>query len=35
MNDSRFENIPLILETTDPERWNEEIALLRSYTSRT
>jgi deoxyribonuclease-4 len=31
MADSRFENIPLILETTDPERWNQEITLLRSF----
>ncbi|TVQ65760.1 MAG: deoxyribonuclease IV [Balneolaceae bacterium] len=30
MNDSRFDNIPLILETPDPDRWDEEIALLRS-----
>ena len=31
MNDSRFENIPLILETPEDDRWQEEIALLRSY----
>ena len=31
MKDKRFANIPLILETPVPERWNEEIALLRSY----
>ncbi|MDE7413732.1 MAG: deoxyribonuclease IV [Muribaculaceae bacterium] len=30
VNDSRFENIPLILETPDPELWPEEIALLYS-----
>lgn len=28
MNDSRFEGIPLILETPERERWAEEIALL-------
>lgn len=31
MKDKRFANIPLILETPVPERWSEEIALLRSY----
>lgn len=30
-SDSRFDNIPLILETPEPERWSEEIELLRSY----
>jgi deoxyribonuclease-4 len=29
MNDPRFDNIPLVLETPEPERWAEEIALLR------
>ena len=29
MNDSRFDNIPLILETPDEERWKEEIELLK------
>jgi len=28
MNDPRFDNIPLILETPDESRWKEEIALL-------
>lgn len=28
--DSRFDNIPLILETPDPDRWAEEIRSLRS-----
>ena len=28
MNDARFENIPLILETPDPGRWAEEIRML-------
>ncbi len=31
MNDTRFDDIPIILETPDEERWKEEIALLRSY----
>ena len=31
MADKRFEGIPIILETTDPEKWNQEIELLRSY----
>lgn len=29
--DSRFDNIPLILETPDPDRWVEEIRSLRSF----
>jgi deoxyribonuclease-4 len=33
MNDERFENIPLILETPDEEKWAEEIALLSSMAS--
>ncbi|MDY0302636.1 MAG: deoxyribonuclease IV [Candidatus Moranbacteria bacterium] len=28
MNDSRFDDIPLILETTDPDIWAEEIRML-------
>lgn len=28
MNDARFDDIPLILETPEPERWAEEIRLL-------
>ena len=28
VNDPRFDNMPLILETPDPERWKEEIAWL-------
>lgn len=32
MQDSRFDEIPLILETPDEERWAEEIALLKSFT---
>ena len=31
MQDKRFDNIPLILETPDEERWSEEIALLKSF----
>lgn len=30
MNDPRFDNIPLILETPSPEKWPEEIRLLYS-----
>lgn len=30
MNDPRFDNIPLILETPDSDGWAEEIAMLRS-----
>ncbi|MDR4989274.1 MAG: deoxyribonuclease IV [Bacteroidales bacterium] len=30
MNDARFDNIPLILETPEPEKWQEEIAFLYS-----
>jgi deoxyribonuclease-4 len=30
MNDSRFDGIPLILETIDPQKWAEEIRLLYS-----
>jgi deoxyribonuclease-4 len=29
MNDSRFDGIPLILETPDEERWAEEIEMLK------
>jgi deoxyribonuclease-4 len=31
MNDPRFDNIPLILETPNPELWSEEIRLLYSF----
>ncbi|HEY5620990.1 MAG TPA: deoxyribonuclease IV [Pontiella sp.] len=31
MNDARFDDIPLILETIDETIWAEEIRLLRSY----
>lgn len=31
MTDPRFERIPLILETTDPDRWKDEIELLRRF----
>jgi deoxyribonuclease-4 len=30
MNDPRFDGIPLILETIDPQKWAEEIRLLYS-----
>ena len=30
MNDPRFDNIPLVLETVDPELWPQEIRLLYS-----
>lgn len=33
MADDRFDNIPLILETPDPESWSREIAWLKSLTS--
>ncbi|MFO7751049.1 MAG: deoxyribonuclease IV [Desulfobacteraceae bacterium] len=31
MEDHRFDNIPLILETPDPDRWAEEIAQLKGF----
>lgn len=31
MRDERFNNMPLILETPDPEGWPEEIAQLKSF----
>ena len=31
MRESRFDNVPIVLETPDESRWAEEIALLRSY----
>jgi deoxyribonuclease-4 len=31
MADPRFQRIPLILETTDPDLWSREVQLLRSY----
>jgi deoxyribonuclease-4 len=31
MQDKRFDNIPLILETPDEARWADEIALLKSF----
>ncbi len=34
MNDSRFDNIPLILETPDSNLWAEEIALLYSFINK-
>ena len=34
MQDTRFDGIPLILETPDEQRWPEEIALLKSLAER-
>jgi deoxyribonuclease-4 len=31
MSDSRFDNIPLILETPNEDMWPQEIKLLRSF----
>ena len=31
MQDPRFDDIPLILETPDESRWAEEIQLLKSF----
>jgi deoxyribonuclease-4 len=31
MADERFKNIPLVLETNEPQRWPDEIKLLRSF----
>jgi len=31
VNDERFKEVPLILETPDPTRWPEEIKLLKSF----
>ena len=31
MKDSRFDNMPIILETPDESLWKEEIELLRSF----
>jgi deoxyribonuclease-4 len=31
MNDPRFDNIPLILETPDETKWEEEIRKLYSF----
>jgi deoxyribonuclease-4 len=32
MQDPRFDEIPLILETPNPDGWKEEIQMLRSFT---
>lgn len=34
MNDSRFNNIPMILETINPDIWKDEISWLRSLENR-
>jgi len=31
MQDPRFDNLPLILETPEPDRWPDEIRLLYSF----
>lgn len=31
INDPRTDNIPIILETPDPDKWSEEITLLRTF----
>jgi deoxyribonuclease-4 len=31
MQDPRFDNMPIILETPDESRWADEISLLRSF----
>jgi len=31
LSDSRFDGIPLILETTETERWPDEIATLKRF----
>ena len=31
MNDPRFDNIPLILETPEPDKWTEEILKLKNF----
>ncbi len=33
MNDKRFNNMPIILETIDPDIWKEEIEMLYSFVS--
>ncbi len=35
MADPRFKNMPLILETTDPNLWSQEIELLRKFARET
>ena len=34
MQDVRFENMPLVLETPNDEIWNEEIALLKEFSKK-
>lgn len=31
MRDARFDDIPIILETPDPEKWPEEISMLKKF----
>ena len=35
MRDTRFNGIPLILETPEPEIWSQEISWLRSFEGST
>lgn len=35
MGDSRFDDIPLVLETPAPEKWAEEIAMLKGFAGKT
>ena len=34
IRDPRTDNIPLILETPNPDRWADEIALLRTFETK-
>jgi deoxyribonuclease-4 len=34
MQDKRFDNIPLILETVDPDLWPSEIAQLKAWAAQ-
>ena len=31
MSDNRFNDIPLIMETPEPEKWAQELNMLRSF----
>ena len=35
MQDNRFDGIPLVLETTNPDIWGEEIAWLKAQQQET
>ena len=34
MEDNRLDDLPFILETSDPDLWKQEIATLYSFTAR-